>query len=191
MIKAIIFDCFGVLTTDHWKEFCAKLPPGKIVEQAKAFNHDYDAGQLSSDEFVERIYKLTGRRVEQIETKTEISDKNYKLLQYITTLKPQYKIGLLSNIASNWVRDTFLTPKEQKLFDDMTLSFEVGMTKPDHRIYRLACERLNVRPKETILIDDINHYCQAAKEVGLKTVVYEDFIKMKQELEKLLADPNN
>ena len=69
--------------------------------------------------------------------------KNTELLDYIRTLKPTYKIGLLSNVSSNWIH-TFLTKPELDLFDDLVLSFEVGMTKHDARIFSLTSGRLGV-----------------------------------------------
>jgi putative hydrolase of the HAD superfamily len=83
--------------------------------------------------------------------------KNDVLLDYIRELKKSYKIGMLSNVANNWIRDYFLTEDEQALFDEMIMSFEVGMTKPDPRIFLLACDRLRVGPHEAVLVDDVEH----------------------------------
>ncbi len=188
MIKAIIFDCFGVLTTDKWKEFCATLPEGEIVEKARELNHAYDAGFMSEKEFLEEVFKLTGRSPGEVEKLLDSETaKNSELLNYIQTLKPQYKIGLLSNIASNWVRDYFLDPAELALFDEMIFSFEERMTKPDPRIFKTACARLAARPEETIMVDDIERYCESARSTGMQAIVYQDFPQLKAELEQILS----
>lgn len=187
MIKAIIFDCFGVLTTDSWKRFIENLPKNMDVTTIHKLSQQLDSGTLGQEDFETSVAKITG--IEPADIKTAISGetaKNLALLDYIRTLKPKFKIGLLSNIYNDWVRQTFLTTDEQKMFDDMVLSFEVGMTKPDPAIFRLACKRLGTMPKETVLVDDIRSYCEAAREVGMSAVVYSDFDQLKTELNQII-----
>jgi len=109
------------------------------------------------------------------------------LITYIGSLKPDYKIGLLSNIASNWIRENLLTETEQLLFDQMIMSYEVKMTKPDPRIYHLSTERLGVDIQDCVFVDDIEHYCEAARQEGMQAVVYQNFEQMKAELAKILV----
>jgi putative hydrolase of the HAD superfamily len=191
MIKAIIFDCFGVLTADTWRKFTKTLPADQL-ENARALNRAYDSAHISLDEFLDEIQKLTGWQPELVaKLLDKETTKNIELLAYIKTLKPKYKIGLLSNIGTNWIRESFLTQNEQTLFDDMVMSYEVGLAKPNHQIFEIACARLDVEPEEAVFIDDIDRYCQAAEEVGMKAIVYTDLESMKLRLEQILADPNN
>lgn len=189
MIKAIIFDCFGVLTTDHWKEFTGTLP-ASIATQARDLNHAYNTQIITRQEFITQVADVASvdqARVEQAITSD--SNKNQLLLDYIKELKQTHKIGLLSNIGDNWIRDHFLNTEEQALFDAMVLSFEVGTTKPDPRIYQTACEKLSVEPSEAVFVDDIAGYCQAAEALGMKAVVYENFAQAKQAISQLVS-PN-
>lgn len=187
MIKAIIFDCFGVLTIDLWKQFKATLP-ASLQNQASDLNHAYDAGLLTESQFINQVKRLTGRKPWQVEelSKYEVA-KNRELINYIRRVKSSYKIGMISNIASNWVRDEFLTKDEQSLFDDMVFSYEVGVTKPDARIFNFACERLNIKPEHTIFTDDSPTHCEGAAKVGMKTILYTDYGQMKRELEQMLG----
>jgi HAD superfamily hydrolase (TIGR01509 family) len=186
MIKAIIFDCFGVLTTDLWKEFVATLPPEQHAA-ARDLNYAYDSGRLSRDEFRAEVEKLTGQLPHEIETTIGSAvEKNHALLEYIEELTKKYKVSILSNIASDWVRSQFLTVEEQKLFNSMIFSHDVGMAKPDRAIFELAAERLAVRPEECVLIDDSPRHVAGAESVGMKGIIYENFEQMKHELEKAL-----
>src|SRR3989338_6430000 len=177
MIKAIIFDCFGVLTKDWWREFCATLPEGPALEKAKELNHQYDAGLISLSCLVEAVHRITGRAPQPIEEIFSSPEpmKKTELLEYIKLLKPKYKIGIISNVGTNWIRDYFLSKEEQALFDDMVLSFEAGTTKPDPQIYQLALERLGVKPEEAVFVDGIGRYCRAAEQLGMKSVTYVGF----------------
>lgn len=189
MIKAIIFDCFGVFTEDKWKQFCDTLTPGPALDKAKQLNYDHDAGLISLKEFSQGVYEATGHHpdlIEEIMTSPQ-SAKNQKLLDYVRQLKPSYKIGMISNVASNWIREHLFTEEEQELFDDMVFSFEVGDIKPNPKIYQTAAQNLGVEPVECVFIDDVPRYCQGAEDVGMQAVVYQDFEQMKADLEKLLA----
>jgi len=190
-MKAVIFDCFGVLTTERWLEFLAGLPKGVDVDQVRSVHHAYTTGMISQQVCAQQIYDLSGQRFAESEDKGEAT-KNTALLGYIRELRVRgYKIGILSNIGTTWITDTFLTKEEQKLFDGMVLSFEAGMIKPDPRIFMLVCERLGVDPEQALLVDDIDRYCMAAQSVGMQAIVYKNFKQVKSEIEKILAAQQN
>lgn len=163
--------------------------PEEQREAARELNRALDRAQLTLHEFSHAIHELTGRTPERVEH-TIITDssrnKNRELLNYITQKRSSYKIGLLSNIATNWIHDSFLTAEEAAIFDAYILSFEVGMTKPDPRIYQMAAEKLGVQPEECIFIDDGEANCQGAVAIGMQAVLYHDFSQAKNEIEKLL-----
>ncbi len=187
MIKAVIFDCFGVLTTDTWLAFLDNLPGGANIEAAHDLHRAYNAGLISNTEFLEGMQKTIGQTPPQVEDKlANETVKNTALLDYICELKKDYKIGLLSNVANSWITDALLTTEEQALFDSMIFSYQVGMTKPDPRIFILACQRLGVSTDEAVLVDDIERYCNAAKAEGLQAIPYQNLHQLKQQLEKLL-----
>lgn len=171
-----------------WRAFCAALPPEADVQTARELNRQYDAGLISLEEFIKQVEKATGERPQILEAMLDNErTKNTPLLDYIRTLRPGYKIGLLSNVGTNWIRDSFLTKAEQELFDAMVFSFEVGMTKPDEKIFRLACEKLGASIEESVMIDDVDSYIQSAKSFGMQGIVYQDFPQFKAELEQILS----
>ncbi len=188
MIKAIIFDCFGVLTSEHWQEFLDGLPPGVDIDSVRKVHRSYDAQQISKEQCTKDIERLTGQTFTEIDDRVDDDiSKNHRLLRYISQLKPKYKLAIASNVGSDWVRSKFLTPEEQSLFDEMFLSFEMGVIKPEPRYFQLIFQRLNTLPQEVILVDDKQRYCEAAKQQGMQAVLYENFEQMKQDLEELLA----
>lgn len=191
MIKALIFDCFGVLTVDTWHAFLDSLPVGADVQKARDLNKAFDSGFISHDDFMNGVQEITGQTPPDIETVSG-SDaiKNTVLLSYIAELKRHYKIGLLSNISSDWITRELLTKAEQELFDALVFSYEVGVAKPNPRIYEIACERLGVAPAEAVMIDDIGRYIEAAQTLGMQGVVYSNFADFRAALPKLLNTNN-
>ena len=64
------------------------------------------------------------------------------------------------------------------LFDATVFSCSVGLKKPDPRIYELACERLAVRPEDSLYIGDGgSRELTGAKEAGLHAVMIEAYGK--------------
>ena len=110
---------------------------------------------------------------------------NQELVALIHKLRPRYKIGLLSN-AWNDLRQVLATRLPiGHLFDDMLISAEVGLGKPDPRIYHLAVERLGVQPHEAIFIDDVLVNVEAARAVGLIALHYQNNLQLFNDLEAL------
>lgn len=67
--------------------------------------------------------------------------------------KKDFKIGLISNCSAGEI-DGLFSCSLRDFIDEIVLSFQVGMSKPDKEIYALACERLEVKPKECIFVGD-------------------------------------
>ncbi len=80
------------------------------------------------------------------------------------------RTALLSNSWGNeYPRDLFAD-----LFDAVVISCEVGMRKPDQRIFRHAADLLDLTPAECVFIDDIDHNVRAAEAVGMTAVLHTD-----------------
>lgn len=189
MIKAVIFDCFGVLTTEGWLPFKEQQfgHDKALSEQASALNRQSNVGLISHEQFVEKVAELANLSVNGVNEAIEVNVPNQELFTYIAErLKPNYKIGMLSNAAANWLTELF--NKDQiALFDVISLSYEAGITKPDPLSYEKIAGELGVEPGECVFIDDQERHCTGAREAGMQAILYKDFDQMKAELEKILA----
>ena len=81
------------------------------------------------------------------------------------------KTGLVSNSWSTAHYDRELLGE---LFDDVVISAEVRLHKPQPEIYRLAAERLQVSPTECLFIDDLRENCDGAEAVGMTAIRFRD-----------------
>jgi len=188
MVKAIIFDCFGVLTTDGWLPFKRKYFSNNPELEAKAtdLNKQTDAGLASYEDFARGIAELAQVPFLDAIKAIENNVTDDELLEYVTAeLKPQYKLGVLSNAGADWLNKLF-SPAQITLFDAVALSFETGFVKPDPRAYQTIAERLGVEPSECVFIDDQERYCIAAREQGMQAIVYTSLEQFKQDLPPLL-----
>jgi HAD superfamily hydrolase (TIGR01549 family) len=187
-IKAIIFDCFGVLVEDSINRFYSTYLSDKpdVVEQIKALDHLSTEGKITFDELLNRIAELTGINVDEVKAILELNPNNDALLRYIKTdLKPNYKIGFLSNAADDWLDDLF-SKEDQQLFDDFVLSYQHGIRKPDPDIFKLSAKNLGVEIDECLFIDDVVEYCEGARAIGMHAIQYTDFIMLKQDLNTII-----
>ncbi len=113
-------------------------------------------------------------------------EPNGELLGYIKNqLRPKYKIGIISNSSGRGIQQVLANRLD--LFDDIVVSAEVGLFKPQPEIYQLAAKRLKLRPSECVYIDDENYRVDGALNAGMQGIVYTDFGQMKKELENLLT----
>jgi FMN phosphatase YigB (HAD superfamily) len=191
MIKAIIFDCFGVLQVHKGPQFLQENVPN--YEAHKAELHDLsnqaDYGLLLQQEFEQAVAKLSGLPLSTVHNGLFAGiGRNEQLLTYIATkLKPKYKIGLLSNISRGSIEQFFTLKERETLFDAAVLSSEVAHIKPHPEAYEYICEKLDVDVSEAIMIDDNEDNVYGAEQAGLFGIRYEGVTKTTQELEKLLA----
>ncbi|MGI5164921.1 HAD family hydrolase [Spirillospora sp. CA-253888] len=78
------------------------------------------------------------------------------------------RTALLSNSWGNdYPRDLFAD-----LFDAVVISCEVGMRKPDERIFRHTVDLLGLAPADCVFIDDIEHNVRAAEAVGMRGILH-------------------
>lgn len=188
-IKAIIFDCFGVFYIDPTKQFLDIAAGRKpdIHALLEDLDNQTDYGLISREEYAAQVASLIDLPLEEVRYKLlEGSVLNETLLQYAQTLRPRYKVGLLSNISPGTM-DNFFTQKDRaKYFDAVITSGEVGMIKPHPEIFVFACERLGVDTSEALMIDDSPANCAGARVAGLQAILYEDTATTMQTLTKLL-----
>lgn len=172
-IKAIVFDCFGVLYTDNKVSLLAHVPLEQHNDIKDVFMGS-DYGYIGRSEFLRRVAEITGMSEKEIEDITAHEHRiNAQLVDVIEQqLKSRYKVGLLSNIGRDRMSDYFSTERLHELFDAYALSGEEGIAKPHPAIFELIAERLGVHPGECLMIDDIAANCEGAEIAGMQSIQY-------------------
>jgi len=192
MIRAIIFDCFGVVVTEGWYAFrAAHLKNSEVRQVANDLHQATNRGMLPYETFERELSSLAGVSTETVRSFLDNNADNEALLSYIKTdLKPNYRIGMLSNAAADWL-DTMLSREQRALFDAVVLSYQIQVTKPDPRAYEIAAAKLDVAPGECVFIDDTERFCTAARECGMQAIWFKDTEQCIAELKTILADAKN
>ena len=190
MIKAIIFDCFGVLVGDGF-DVTYRTSGGDPIKDTvfiEEILEKANRAQISTEEFRRQICQKLGISAEKYtETTNKTETINYELLDYIKTIRPKYKTAILSNVNRGGVERRIPKPLIEECFDAVVVSGDVGYIKPEREIYELTAERLGVKLDECVFIDDRQGYVAPAVEYGMMGIVYQDFAQMKTDLERLIT----
>jgi epoxide hydrolase-like predicted phosphatase len=119
-----------------------------------------------------RKFSLTSEELSCLETDfQDESTWESDLLDFIRTLRPTYKTGVISDAFINArARLSLVIPADS--FDTMVFSAEEGLTKPDPSIFRRALERLNVSASEAIFVDDIPRIVEGARKLGMHAIQF-------------------
>ena len=190
MIKAIIFDCFGVVVgKGFWDVY--EIAGGNL-EEDDDFIEDVlrraNTGTITREAFQAEVAARLGLSVKVWQ---EISNReerpNIPLLEYIRDeLKPAYKIGMLSNANKGTLKER-IPSQWQEIFDDIVVSGEVGMIKPDPEIFELSAKNLGIHPKEAIFTDDREQYLQGARAVGMQTILFKNVGQFIRDIRPLIS----
>jgi putative hydrolase of the HAD superfamily len=97
---------------------------------------------------------------------------NAELIEWARTLRPRYKTGILSNSGAGAREREQAAYGYEDLVDDLVYSHEVGLLKPDPRIYLLSCERLGAQPREVVFLDDREPFTRAARAACMHAVLF-------------------
>jgi len=112
-----------------------------------------------------------------------------ELVQFVRGLHRRYKTAILSN-AWPGARQAFV----QRFglgdaVDEIIVSSEECIAKPDARIYRIAAERLGVAPQEALFVDDMEENVEAARAIGMRGIRFSNTRQAIAEIQKHLDGP--
>jgi len=195
-IKNIIFDLGVVIldidfnrTVNAFKSYGIKDFENVFTRAAQADIFDsFERGELSPQEFRNGLREITGMDMTDELINKAWNDiiigfppENIKLLE---KAKQNYCTCLLSNTNAIHfpVYNALLKPYGynhiSEMFDKIYLSHEVGMRKPEARIFELVISDNNLNPSDTLYIDDTYDYMPTAETLGLITFHLKDSIKL-------------
>ena len=199
-IKVVIFDLGGVLVRTEFPQVRHRLEKQlglepRTLDRVIWGGEDWElaqTGDITYEEYWTRVGATLG-----FSTPQEISDfrREYfsgdrvdqELVDLIRELRHRYRIGLLSNAPDKldtWLEDNWGI---KQLFDAIVFSAQVGMVKPDPRMFHLILDQLGVLPEEALFIDDYPRNIDAALGLGMKAIRFTSTAALKDELRRYLV----
>ena len=197
-IKVIFFDIGGVLLDIHPDKmfnYISSITDVSFEKVKSSFpeeGHDiYEKGQMTNQEWFQTFKIALSNNSYLTENKfwdawAMILGKETKVIDILSDLKKYYKVWLLSNTNPKHISDEldskYVFPH---LVDGAIYSYNVGLRKPNKEIYLKACELAEVKPKESVFIDDLSENIYGAKKVGLNGIHYKSIEILKDDLKLL------
>ncbi len=198
-IKALIFDLEGVLlqTADEDLPTTLARRLGRPVEEVRpAFyseiNDQVDLGHGTQEDFWDHVLESLGLSDEYRPILRDFYESELyidpRMLEAVRDYRKRYRTGLLSNytcdlrgrLETHWSVDG--------AFDEIIISCEVGIIKPDPAIYRLMLERLGCRAEESVFVDDKQVNIDGAAALGMKTVLFNSVEQGLADLDAIIAE---
>jgi epoxide hydrolase-like predicted phosphatase len=202
-IKAIIFDLGGVLlrTADF-------SPRDHLADRLGMSRHELEGfffggesgdqaqrGEISVEEHWQNLRQKLNCSQQDFQALLDEffaqDELDQELVNYIRKLRQTYKTALLSNAWGNLRKMVADRWHFEDAFDVMIISAEVGIVKPDPRIFHLILVKLGVQPHQAVLVDDMLRNVEGAQAVGMQAIQFHSLPQVKDELEGLLngSDP--
>jgi putative hydrolase of the HAD superfamily len=199
-IRAVAFDIGGVLEITPRTGWEVKwgarlgLEPGELAERLHGLWRGGSVGTISEEEVEKKTGEILGLDRAQVDAfMRDLWDEylgtlNAELAAYFASLRPRYKTAIISNSFVG------ARQKEQEryglgdLCDLVIYSHEVGIQKPDGRIYEMTCERLGIEPSEMVFLDDVEAAVDAARELGIHAILFRDTAQAITDIEACLRN---
>ncbi len=198
-MRAIFFDIGGVLALtpptgwhDRWEAELG-LAPDELGARLDGVWRDGTVGRITEQQAEAEARRLLGLDEAQLQRlladqwEEYLGSANHELIAYFASLRPRYRTGIISN--------SFVGAREREqqryafgdLCDLIVYSHEVGVSKPERKIYDLACEGLQVSPKESVFLDDVHANVRAAQDLGMHAILFEGTAQAIRDIEAALS----
>lgn len=188
MIKNLLFDLGGVIM-DIDRNHCVEAFRKLGMENPDSFLNEYsqkgpfgdlESGTITVYEFHKALRSFLPSDITDEQMDEAFSDFLLGIpeerLDALKELRKKYKVYILSNtnpimwynrIAAEFAKQG----GDISTYTDGTVtSFEEKVMKPDPEIFRAACKKLNIKPEETVFLDDSEANTEAAQALGFETI---------------------
>ena len=197
-IRAVFFDFGGVIARTEYQAPRQHLAERLGMEYEDIVKIVFDSpssdraavGEISAEEHWAEVMK---RLKQPMSEKRNIREEFFagdvidrEIVNYLRSLRPDYYVGLISNAWSD-MRDYIIGQKFEDAFEHMIISAEVGVAKPEARIYQIALEQAGVSPDEAIFVDDFYQNIEGCQAVGMHGIHFQNPEQAMNELKQLLA----
>jgi len=197
-IRAVFFDFGGVLARTEYQS-----PRQHLAERLGLEYEDLEElvftapssikashGEISAKEHWAEVLK----RLRRPATETQAIQNEFfggdmidhDLIGFMRSLRPRYHVGLISN-AWDDLRDYIVGQKIDDAFDHMIISAEIGVMKPEPRIYQIALEQAGVRPDEAVFVDDFIENIKGCEALGMYGIHFQNPQQAMDELIQILS----
>ena len=195
-IRLIVSDFGGVICTFDYRIFCERLArrTGRTTDEVFALVFDgdlqvaFEAGALSGPDYHRKVMGLLQTEMSYDEFFRIYGDiftevpPTCDLLRRLAARYPLYLLSDTNEIHFGYVRQTV---EVVRLFEQCVVSYEVGVLKPDPRIYQEVLRRSGLPAEACVFIDDRPGNVEGARRVGMQALLFQSAERCAADLESL------
>ncbi len=115
---------------------------------------------------------------------TEVLTEMPGTRELVERLKVHYKVAMLTNNNALGFKPFDSKFGFSQLFDEVIVSGQEGVKKPDEKIFHIALRKLNVSAKNAYFLDDTPANVDAAKALSIHGIVFKDAKQAEADLKK-------
>jgi putative hydrolase of the HAD superfamily len=198
-VRNVIFDLGGVVldwNPDHIVARIQPVPELRPLLKTALFGHAdwrlFDRGALTEPELIERLQVRIGATRQEVEvildTVRHSLVEKPETLQLIRALQARgMPLYCLSNMPGSIYAHLRQRHDFWDVFSGIVISGEVQMMKPEPEVFRHLLATFDLRPEESVFIDDLPANIDSARQVGLHTVWFKDAAQCRRELDQILG----
>ncbi len=197
-IQAVIFDFGNVLLEWDPRHVYRRYFPNDEAAMEKFLHEvhfmEWNAQQDKGRSFADGVAELSGQ-FPQYASLIQAYHENWKdsignhLEGTVTIMKELKQAGYRLYGLSNWSAETFPLMRDKfeffNLLDDIVISGEVGMIKPEPEIFEHMLERIGLPASACLFIDDAPANVEQAQRMGINTIHFQSSAQLQSELHKL------
>lgn len=200
-IKAVLLDFGGVLAEEGFREGLRTigarngLDPDEFFAAADRIIYEtgYLTGKADEASFWSELRKRTGIHGTDDEFRREVLRRfviRPEMLACADLLRSRGLIAAMLSDQTNWLEEINAATPLFRHFDAVFNSFRTHKSKREPSVFRDVCSILNVRPGETLFVDDNGDHIGRAAGEGLKVILFRDGEAFKRELSRFIPDPD-
>ena len=187
-IKAIIFDAYGTLFDVNsaaekcknkigkkWEDFANHWRTTQLEYTwlRSLMNRHKDFWQVTEDSLKKSMeaYKIEASMKNELLNLYKVLSPFEEVLETLKSLKKQeYKLAILSNGTPNLLNDLVKINNLENFFDDIFSIEEVGVYKPDMRVYDIPIKKYGIKKNEVIFLSSNTWDVSGSGNYGYQTI---------------------
>lgn len=174
-------DVGGVLVENPWINTAEVIGSEYGLEEGVVFDEltklavELDSGKFAFQEYHKRLSSSLGADISYEDFVTLVLDTSLTRIESVWEAvrevrdSGRFVVVALSNMSADVWKALETKFHIRSLFDSEVLSFELGVAKPDARIFETALARAGSRPEESVFVDDTPANVDAASALGFGT----------------------
>jgi putative hydrolase of the HAD superfamily len=199
-VRNVIFDLGGVVLDWNPAAIVALIEP--VPERQAALRHAlfghadwrmFDRGAISEPELIERLQLRLGSTQAEVEAILDaVRESLVEKPETVEVIRALQAKGTPLYCLSNMPATIYTHLRQRHNFWDafsgIVISGEIQMMKPEPEVFRHLLSTFDLRPEESVFIDDLPANIESARQVGLHAICFKDAAQCRRELDRILGN---